>query len=474
MALYLLLGMIGLFAMRALAGWRTGILLMIVLAAVQDPLRKLVPGTPSWLVLATAPVFAAAVFTSMKGTRRWWADFRKFYPSVAKALSALVVLSLPAALISATYGEGSWLLTLIGGFSYSVIFMGVIAGFHYARKPADIRRLLAVYCLAHGVMLSGGIFEYLGWFQGWLVLGDEALGYNWIRGMHGYEVDIICGFYRSGDVMGWHAAAVSTLSVVLALTGRRQTRYLWLALSAMAVVALLLCGRRKMVYLLPVFALSLGWIYWQAGRQARVWSLVVLFALPAASIFVVADWLGDESSTIRYYTATSDKTLDSLETHGFSSLAETYRQAGFFGAGLGTATPGSHNLKVERPRTWQESGTSRILVELGVPGALGFLAVMVSLMLGLWRVTQDQLRRRSPQAQYTAGLLAFFLANVGGLTVSGQILADPFIAAFLGFMVGLVLSFARPQLSGVPSVPSKPAPAVAVKASDLVRGLRRQ
>jgi len=473
MAYYLLLGMSALFALRSFAGWRTGILLMIVLAALQDPLRKLVPGTPSYLVLATAPVFAAAVFSSVKATPRWWAEFRKYYPAIAKALSALVLLSLPAAFISATYGAGSWLLTLIGAFSYSVIFMGVIAGFHYARRPADVRRLLSVYCLAHGVMLSGGLFEYLGWFPRWAVLGDEALGYNWVRSQHGYVVEIICGFYRSGDVMGWHAAAVSILSVVLAMTGRSAKRYWWLALSALAVVALLLCGRRKMVYLLPVFALALGWIYWQAGRGAKVWSLVVLFALPAASVWVVGDWLGEDSSPIRYYTETSDQTLDRFETHGFGSLVETYKQTGFFGAGLGTATPGSHNLKVERPRTWQESGTSRILVELGVLGSLGFLAVMVRLMLGLWRVTQDQVRRRSPQAQYVAGLVAFFIANVGGLTVSGQILADPFIAAFLGFMVGLSLSFARPQLSGVPSAPPKSAVAVSRQRPRLLERLGR-
>lgn len=465
MAFYILLGLSSLFTLRALTGWRRGILLMIILAAVQDPLRKLVPGTPSWLVLVTAPVFAAAVFVSIATTRRWWGEFSRLYPAVAKGLLALIVLSLPAALISATYGAGTWMLTLLGAFSYSVIFLAVIAGFHYPRSVADVRKVLAVYCIFHGVMLSGSIFEYLGMFPGWQVLGDDAFGYNWFRDMWGYRVDIISGFYRSGDVMGWHAVAVSTLSLVLAMTGRGMKRRYWLILSALAVVALLLCGRRKMVYMLPAFALALGWLYWQAGRSARVFAIIGLLAVPAASVWVVGDWLGEESSPVRYYTESSDETLDRFQVHGFSSLGETYRQAGFFGAGLGTATPGSRALKVERPRTWQESGTSRILVELGVPGALGFLAVMVTLMLGLWRVTRTQLRQRLPQAHYVAGLVAFFLANVGSLTVSGQILADPFIAAFLGFLVGLALSFARPQLSGAPAVVPTPAPEMQIRPS---------
>jgi O-antigen ligase len=86
-------------------------------------------------------------------------------------------------------------------------------------------------------------------------------------------------------------------------------------------------------------------------------------------------------------------------------------------------------------------------VELGVPGALAFLAIMISLMLSMWRLTRKQLRERTPQSQYAAGLVAFFVANVGSLTVSGQILADPFIAAFLGILVGVALSFARPELA---------------------------
>jgi len=54
-----------------------------------------------------------------------------------------------------------------------------------------------------------------------------------------------------------------------------------------------------------------------------------------------------------------------------------------------------------------------------------------------------QLRAHTQLAHYVAGLMAFFLANVGSLTVSGQILADPFIAAFLGILVGVALSAPR-------------------------------
>jgi hypothetical protein len=447
MTLFLFIGLVAAFTLRTLTQWRAGFALMVLVAAVQDPVRKLVPGTPGWLALATAPIFLAAVATMLMVMPQVWRRFTVQFPSIGKNLVALMVLSIPAALISASYGPGSWMLTVVGAFSYSIIFLAVMAGYFYPRHPEDVRRLLAVYCAAHGVMLTGGIFEYLGWFKGWVVIGDEALGYSWIRYGSGYIVDIVSGFYRSGDVMGWHAAAVATLSIVLALSGKRTSRWLWLLLSAMALVALILCGRRKMVYMLPVFALALIWIYWQAGRAGKVWSIVGLLILPLASVWFVGDRLAEDTAQIRYYRETSDETLDRFQVHGFQSLVDTYRQSGFFGEGLGTATPGSHHLKVARPRVWQESGPSRILVELGVLGALGFLAVVVAIVLSVWRVTREQLRARSPHAHYAAGLVAFFLANVGSLTVSGQILADPFIAAFLGLMTGLVLSFARQTAS---------------------------
>jgi hypothetical protein len=455
------------FTARAAMSWRTGIFLMILVAALQDPVRKLIPGTPGWLALATAPVLVATVLASARTTPHWWPAFRTQLRPIAKALVIFILLSIPAAVISASYGPGSWMLTVIGAFSYSVIFLAMLAGFYFARRLGDVRRMLAVYCVAHGVMLTGGIFEYLDWFREWTVIGDEALGYNWIRSQTGYVVEIISGFYRSGDVMGWHAAAVSILTLTLALSGRGLQRWLWLALTALAVTALLLCGRRKMVYMLPVFGLALMWIYWQAGRAAKVWSTFGLLALPAASVWFVGDWLGEEAGQVRYYTETSDETFDRLQTHGFLSLVDTYKQSGFFGEGLGTATPGSHHLQVARPRIWQESGPSRILVELGVPGALGFLGVVIAIVLSLWRVTKYHLRSHSPCGLYAAGLVAFFLANAGSLTVSGQILADPFIASFLGFMVGIVLSFARapflvPAQTATPAPPPRPMRAAGV------------
>ena len=443
MMLFVLVGLSLVFALRALAGWRAGIALMVLLAALQDPLRKLVPETPGWLALATVPVFAAALLASAARTRHWWGKFRAAFPAIAGCMLALAVLCIPSALLSLSYGSGSWMLTLIGAFSYSVIFVAVVAGFHYARRPDELRNLLGWYCIVHGVALIGGILEYWHWFPDWDVLGSRALGFEWVRRHAGYSVDMIAGFYRSADVMGWHAASVTMLCMALGWTSRGRRRLGWGVLGGVAMIALLLCGRRKMVYMLPVFLVALAWIHWQAGRTSRFLPILGLLLLPLGAAWLVGDLLSEDSSNVRYYAESSSETLERLEVHGFQSLVDTYRQTGFFGAGLGVATPGARHVDVKRPRAWQESGTSRVLVELGVPGSLGMFAVMAAIAFNLWRVSVGQIRARSPLAPYAAGLLAFFLANVGSLVVSGQILADPFIAAFLGFLVGMNLSVER-------------------------------
>src|SRR5690606_30123489 len=126
---------------------------------------------------------------------------------------------------------GSWMLTVLGAFSYGSIFLAVIAGFHYARVPVAIDRLLAAYCLIHGVMLGGALLEYLDLFPGTAILGSKAFGYEWVRWGSGYTVDMIAGFYRTPDVMGWHAASVCMLSLVLGLASKGTRRWFWLAVA---------------------------------------------------------------------------------------------------------------------------------------------------------------------------------------------------------------------------------------------------
>ena len=443
MALHVFYGLVAVGVAIGVAQWRLALFVMALIAAVQDPLRKLVPGAPGYLVLATALVLMAAIIGLVSNYPPWWRGFGWYFPRIRLAMALFVLACIPAALISATYGPGSWLLTLLGVFSYGSLLLSMVVGFYFAYGLGDIRRFLAFYCLVSSVMLVGGLIQYFELWPGARVIGTEALDMEWLRYGEGYIVKMIAGFYRSPDVMGWHAAAVAMLAVILAMTGRGPGRWLWFALTAAALVELLLCGRRKMVYMIPFFLLGVVVLYSLSGVRRQWFGFLGVVLLPLVSIGIIGDWLGDDSTQVRYYTDNPRDTVDQLHRHGFASVIGTYEQAGFFGSGLGVATPGSHHLQVARPRVWQESGPSRVMVELGVPGLLALVGVMVAVLSAAWRVTRYHLLATTPMAPYAVGLFAFFLANVGSLVVSGQILADPFIASFLGMSIGMVLSLAR-------------------------------
>ena len=161
MALGLALLLSGTFSLVGLLNWRQGIFCMVLLAAIQDPLRKMVPGAPGYLVLITTPILVASLLKVFGSVPRWWADFRKFCPGIAKTYPVFAFLCLPAAYLSFTYGPGTWMVTVLGVFSYSVILFSVVAGFHFSRSGLQLRRILAFYILAHGLMLSGAVHPVL-------------------------------------------------------------------------------------------------------------------------------------------------------------------------------------------------------------------------------------------------------------------------------------------------------------------------
>lgn len=453
MPLYALIGLIALGSLLALERWRYGLYVVVMIAAIQDPVRKLIPGAPGYLVMATAPLLVMVIISLISHRSSWWREIAWRFPAIDRAMQIFIIACLPAIAISATYGPGSWMLTVLGILSYGTLLMLIVVGYHFPRRIDDIRKFLGFYCIVSAVMLIGGPMQYLGLWPDSLLLGTKAMEMDWIRYGTGYIVNMIAGFYRSPDVMGWHAAAVVMLSMILAMTARNTRRWLWLLLGAAAVIALLLCGRRKMVYMIPAFVVAIAALQLMAGGHKKVLARLGMVMIPLAALWLGRVWMGEDAEQIRYYTDNPKDTGVQLQRHGFDSLITTYDQAGFFGSGMGVATPGSHHLQVARPRVWQESGPSRVMVELGVPGLLALIFLLATILRTAWRVTRQHLRANSPVAGYALGLFAFFVANVSGLVVSGQILADPFVGAFLGLSVGMVLSLARVPVSFPARVP---------------------
>jgi hypothetical protein len=436
-----LVGLSLLAAAAALLRWRTGIFLLILIGLVQDPLRKMVPGVPGYLVLAAVPVWSCMFAGALVSEDEFWDKYRRLFPQLVFATLLFVLSVIPAAVESATYSPGSWQVTLVGAFVYSSVLVGMVVGCHFPREPADIERVMKWYCLLCAVVLIGAPLERLGLGARLSALGTAAMGHYWMTYRMGYGVHMLAGFFRSPDVLGWHSATMLMFCLILVMRSRGLRRAVWMASAGWAGVSLMLCGRRKMITMIPMFVLIVSAIYIRRGKLRQLVPLAGGVALAAALGWAAYAHIGKNPQLEEFYLSTRQDMVRRVTSHGWDALFTTYRQTGFFGAGLGTATQGIHHLKVERPRTWQEGGPGKLLVELGVPGFVCFFAGGFVLLFTGW-----QLLKRASETPFLpvyAGLFGIVWSNAAAGIVSAQIFGDPFVAAFLPLLIGLMLSAAR-------------------------------
>lgn len=425
----------------AVSNWRWGVLAAVVVGLLQDPLRKLIPGTPGFMAMASVPVwlavFAAAIFQRSLQLHPFLNQFPRLGQRILWFAGYLV---LPA-LISATYGPGSWQITLLGVMIYGCAFLALIAGWRYAVDDAMLNRFLCGYALVASFMLIGGPIEYFGGAAAWPAVGTEALGHVWVTHRTGAAVYMMAGFFRGPDVMGWHAALVFMIGIVMAMRTRGPARIFWMGIAVWGILNIWLCGRRKMLSMVPVFLGCYMFLMFKY-RDARRFVPVVGLILMTSGL----GWYGISSlfyteEIQEFYLTTLHEADDQIRRHGYDSVIATVNQAGFLGYGLGMGQQGTHHLKVAKPRMWQESGPTKIVAELGVPGSVLFVALIVSL-----GITAVQVVRMSAQDTFfpvTAGIFSILVANMTSAIVSAQIYGDPLVALLLSVMTGMLLSGIR-------------------------------
>ena len=438
----LLIGLIVLGCAMALFNWRWGILAAIAVGLLQDPLRKLVPGVPAYLVLAASPIWMfamlSAAFANQLPIRRFFNQFPRL-GTWARIFAAYLLI--PAA-ISATYGRNSWLITLLGAFVYATMFFVLVAGWQYPGRGSGISTCLVFYALVASLMLVGGPLESMGLQASTPLLGTNVFGHVWVTYRTGEAVYMLSGLFRSPDVMGWHASLVFMVAVILAFRAKGPSRWLWIAVAVWGVLNIWLCGRRKMLSMIPVFLGCYSLLVFRFAKVHRVLSVSGTALMIVGLGWYLISSLFYNEAVERFYLSAFTEAGDQIQRHGIQAVAGTVNQAGFWGYGLGMSQQGVHNIQgVETPRLWQESGPSKLVAELGVPGNVLYLILGVVIFVTAYQVVR--LGRGKPSFYLTAGLFSVLLANMASSIVSAQIFGDPLVAFLLAFLMGLLLSDAR-------------------------------
>jgi hypothetical protein len=411
-----------------------------VFGALQDPIRKLTPGTPAIMAVSTLPIFCAACLQALSRERAWPA-LKQMWPRISKPMVWFLISLLPATLYLFRFGLGVWPVAAIGLFGYLAPVAALLLGFVYVRDGVHLRKLLVFYTLFSGLLLSGAFLEYLGFAARWSALGTAAMGMRWIRWFGTQQVDLIAGFYRSPDIMGWHAASVAMFALTLQMDKRRG-RVLWLLLAGAGILAAVVAGRRKMVMMPIVWCAFVLVAYLREGRLSKAITLLSLVAGVGAVIYVGTGEVNVETSYYSYVASSQGDALDRTMQSLFGILWETFQQSGPLGVGIGAVSQGTQHVGLEQPLAWQEAGLSKLAVELGAPGLVCALLLVVAIGRGCLRVLKAAVRAPGRGA-LQVGLAAFGAANGTCFLVSHQVYGDSLVMVLTAFMIGVVLSAPR-------------------------------
>lgn len=445
---------LGIASTIALRDWRRGWLIAIVCGILQDPARKMTPGTPVVMSFSIVAVYLAVLIAARRELLENTRELIRRFPAVSTA-SVLVFAGLALAIVTglATFGTENWEAPMLSLFVYLSPVPAVIIGYVYLQREELLYRFFRFYATITSVALIGTIFEYRG--AGWRILGLVGVQYDYIRHLPGIQIRMLSGFYRAPDIMSWHAATLTAIGIAMSLRAGVSRRAIpWLAVTAWGFLNSMIGGRRKAIYYVVAFALIFLWRYF---RRLQVSQIVALAAAVLLLAGIVRNLASDPGTTVYAQGAatTRGEVFQRLE----GGLMETFRQFGILGAGLGSATQGVHHLLPPGVRVgWQEGGLGKLAMELGLPGLLAvliFAFVLVRLLLRLTSV--GDVPGSSQFARVT--LFALLGANAVNFAASAQAYTDPVLTLLTAFFAGCLFATATldERLAAAPS-PAATAP----------------
>src|SRR5262245_30663251 len=119
----------------ALIDWRRGWLMAVICGVLQDPVRKMTPGTPVAITLSVMIVYAMILVAALPQLQRDGKEFgRRFARIYSAALLVFVFIVLGALRGLSTYGLEGWRAPALSLFIYCAPVPCVLLGYTYLRR----------------------------------------------------------------------------------------------------------------------------------------------------------------------------------------------------------------------------------------------------------------------------------------------------------------------------------------------------
>jgi hypothetical protein len=417
----------------ALADWRRGWLMAVVCGVLQDPARKLTPGTPVIMSLSMVLVYAVVLFAAQGELQTRWRELaRRFANLYASLILVFVFLALAAVNGIMTFGLANWKIPALSLFIYCLPIPAVILGYAWLQKEEQLFTFFRFYAILTSIALIGTPLEYLRVRSP--ALGTVGIEWN-LRFITGIEIRLLSGFYRGPDIMGWHAASLACIGIVMAMSRRVLTKtWPWMLVAGWGFLNCVISGRRKATYMVAVFAAAFLWRY---IRRLRVGEIITFVLLGSVAGFVIYQVGKNEEASV--YTRGTVTTQTELFGRLEGGMSETIRQSGFMGAGLGSATQGAYHLGGGASLSWQEGGLGKFANEVGVPGLIAISLMVITMMQVLLRISRHPDIPESSQLM-RAGLFAIFMGDAVTFLASAQAYSDPLLTLLSAFTLGCLFA----------------------------------
>jgi hypothetical protein len=420
----------------ALVDWRRGWLLAVFCGVLQDPARKLTPGTPVMMTLSIIIVYAMVLYSGQAALQKQAQEFSRRFSAIKVAAAIVFILMILAAINGlTTFGLENWKAPALAFFIYCAPIPAVLLGFTYLQREEQMYDFFRFYAVMTSVAMIGTVMEYLN--VPWHVLGTVALAEGNYRFLPGMTIRMLSGFYRAPDIMGWHAATLSMIGLAMTIRARTlRSSWPWMLVTAWGFLNCLISARRKAVYMVAVFAAAFLWRY---ARRLTL-TQVTAIGLSALALFAVVSRLGQDE-TANVYTRSTGTSSEEVFARLEGGMIGTIEQFGIMGAGLGTATQGVYHV-LKNPDLqigWQEGGLAKLTMELGLPGFLGvalFGAAVLSFMLKASRHPDVP-----GSSQFLrATLFGIVIADVVEFFVSAQAYSDAVLTLMSAFFLGCLFA----------------------------------
>ncbi|MEA2236564.1 MAG: hypothetical protein QOC81_1288 [Thermoanaerobaculia bacterium] len=422
-----------------LSDWRRGWLLALLVGVLQDPARKLTPGTPVAMTLSIVLIYFVIIFTAQKTLQAHAREFGKRFSNLYGGLAVFLFFLFLAAVNGLfTFGLEGWKAPALGLFVYCAPLPAVILGYTYLQKEEHLYNLFRFYAAVTSVAMIGTPLEYLE--VNWRALGTVALSYgNW-RYLTGLEIRLLSGFYRAPDIMGLHAAILTIIGIIMVLRLRTLRRtWIWMLVTGWGFLNCLLSGRRKALYMIVVFVLAFLWRYFRRLSAVHITAFTVLGLV---TFFVITRVSEDKDASV--YTRGASTTQTEIYGRLEGGLGGTIEQSGMMGAGLGSATQGAYHVLNESGVArlgWQEGGLGKLAMELGIPGLLAAAVLGLAMMITMMKISSHPDVPGSTQLT-RAALFAIVVANVVEFMASAQAYSDAFLTLLAAFFTGCLFATA--------------------------------